>query len=279
MLGINTNASALQSMRYLQSASDNYAVNASRLSSGLRINEAADDAAGLAISSSHLKQIKGLAQAQQNILHGLSMLQHLDGTLSEIENLYQKGRQIAVQASNESMTNAQRLMLDQVYKGYVLYDLDSLTLQHDFNGINMLDGSHESPNEVVLQIGMNSGDTLSIRGIDLSSFGYFDDIGGEFAVNTAGTANSELIFIDQTLDYINTYRAEIGAIMNRLQSTSQYLDSGIEKMSIARGKIIDADYAKESLELAKNEVYKQSGMNMLARANSQKETILQFINV
>jgi flagellin len=259
-LRINSNVDALAAHRNLARTSDNVSKAMERLSSGLRINKAADDAAGLGISEKMRGQIRGLAQAQRNIQDGVSMVQTAEGNLDEVHSILQRIRELAVQYKNGSTSTAG--------KGAIQSEVDALSAEitriqgaAEFNGVDLLG----SATGVTFQVGANDGETIAITFQSVSVDTYSD------------LDNVDLADIDADLDDVSTARAGYGAVQNRLEHALAVTGTYQENLTSAESRIRDVDMAEEMVNLTKNQILQQAGTAMLAQANQAPQAVLQLL--
>ena len=259
-LRINTNVDAQAAHRYLTKTSDQVSKSMERLSSGLRINKAADDAAGLGISEKMRSQIRGLAQSQRNIQDGVSMVQTAEGNLDEVHSILQRVRELAVQYKNGSLSTAG--------KGAIQSEVDALSSEitriqgaAQFNGINLLG----SASGVTFQVGANDGQTIAITfsAVTVSSY--------------ANLATLTLGAIDADVDAVSAARSGFGAVQNRLEHALAVTGSYQENLTSAESRIRDVDMAEEMVALTKNQILQQAGTAMLAQANQAPQAVLQLL--
>ena len=259
-LRINTNVDAQAAHRYLTKTSDQVSKSMERLSSGLRINKAADDAAGLGISEKMRSQIRGLAQSQRNIQDGVSMVQTAEGNLDEVHSILQRVRELAVQYKNGSLSTAG--------KGAIQSEVDALSSEitriqgaAQFNGINLL-GSAAA---VTFQVGANDGQTIAITfsAVTVSSY--------------ATLSTLTLAHIDADVDAVSAARSGFGAVQNRLEHALAVTGSYQENLTSAESRIRDVDMAEEMVTLTKNQILQQAGTAMLAQANQAPQAVLQLL--
>ncbi|SFR42095.1 flagellin [Marinobacter gudaonensis] len=271
-LGINTNIASLSAQNQL-SKSQNLSNQAlERLSSGLRINSAKDDAAGLAISTRFDTQIRGLTVAQRNANDGISMVQTAEGGLDETVQNLQRIRELAVQAANGSNTNADRSLL-QAEVDQRVSEITRIATDTQFNGLSVLDGSLGAG--VAFQVGANAGQTISI---DFNSTMNAAGLGiSGISISSAGGASAALATIDGALSQVNAFRADLGAVQNRFESTINNLGTNIENLSASNSRIVDADFAAETAKLAKANVLQQAGISVLAQANARPNQVLSLL--
>jgi len=273
-LRINTNVAALNAHRQLQSNDDMLSKSLQRLSSGLRINGAADDAAGLAISQKMEGQTRGLDQASRNAQDGVSLLQTAEGALSTTQSVLQRMRELAVQASNDTLTTADRSNIS-TEMGQLSSELDRIANATDFNTKKLLDGSQASGG-LTFQIGANSGQTLNVT-IGTATSTALTLQTGNIDVSSSGSASTTITNIDSALTVISTQRASLGATMNRLQNTIQNLGIQSENISAANSRIRDLDMAREVVNMSKAQILSQSATAMLGQANSSSQGVLGLL--
>lgn len=273
-LGINTNVASISAQNQLQRTQNTTNQALERLGSGLRINSAKDDAAGLAISTRFDTQIRGLTVAQRNANDGISMAQTAEGGLNETVNNLQRIRELAVQAANGSLTDDDRQLLqDEVDQR--ISEITRISDETKFNGQSVLDGSLNSGNAVSFQVGFENGQTIDFAfGEDMSSSGLSV---GSIDISSASGASSALATLDTALDTVNSFRSDLGALQNRFESTINNLATNIESASAANSRILDADFAAESAKLAKSNVLQQAGISVLAQANARPNQVLSLL--
>ena len=291
-LTINSNAASTNAQRQLMKSTKALGVTFARLSSGLRINSARDDAAGLAISSRMTAQIRGMHAAVRNNNDGISLAQVAEGALGETVNALQRMRELYVQAANSTYSSADRDTLqDEIIE--MKNEIARIASSTTFNGVNLLDGTYSAQ---LFQIGAGSGQQISvtIKGISISAFalnmnsaatatqtvgGYLGSIG----LNVAGTsavsiATGNITNIDNALDSVATIRASLGSVQSRFESIIANLSNVIENTAAARSQITDADIAAETANLTKNTILQQAGVAILAQANQQPAIALALLN-
>lgn len=271
-LGINTNIASLSAQNQLSKSQGLSDQALERLASGLRINSAKDDAAGLAISTRFDTQIRGLTVAQRNANDGISMVQTAEGGLDETVQNLQRIRELAVQAANGSNTDADRSLLQSEVNQRVS-EITRIASDTQFNGLAVLDGSLGSG--VAFQVGANAGQTISI---DFNSTMNAAGLGiSGISISSAGGASAALATIDGALSQVNAFRADLGAVQNRFESTINNLGTNIENLSASNSRIVDADFAAETAKLAKANVLQQAGISVLAQANARPNQVLSLL--
>jgi flagellin len=269
-LRVNTNVAALTSQRNLSSVTGRLQGNFARLSSGLRIATAADDAAGLGISERMRGQIRSFTVASRNAQDGVSLAQTAEGALQEVSNNLSRMRELAVQASNGTLTTADRATLDTEFQALIT-EIDRVATQTTFNGVSLLDGSTTS---LDVQVGINGGETISVSLSDTTAT--------TLAINTedvtsAANASSALTSIDTAIDTISTARGNLGAAQNRLTSAISSILNTRENLSAAESRIRDVDVAIETADLTRNSILQQAAVSVLAQANTQPQLALSLL--
>jgi flagellin len=271
-LRVNTNLFSLTAQRNLADVSGRLQGNFARLSSGLRIATAADDAAGLGISERLRAQIRSLDQAGRNAQDGVSLVQTAEGALGEVSGNLTRLRELAVQAANGTLNTGDRAALDSEFQALIA-EIDRVATQTDFNGINLFDGSTAT---VSIQVGTESGETIDITLDDATESGLGLD-GGSFDLTTVSNASSALATIDTAIDSISTLRGDLGAQQNRLQSSFRSIVSTRENLSAAESRIRDVDIAAETADLTRNTILQQAAVSVLAQANVQPQLALSLL--
>ena len=262
-LRINNNVDAVQAHRHLSATSDAVSQSMERLSSGLRINKAADDAAGLGISEKMRSQIRGLAQAQRNIQDGVSMVQTAEGNLDEVHSILQRIRELAVQYRNGSLSSAG--------KNAIQSEVDQLSAEITrignaavFNGVSLLSAS----TSVTFQVGANDNETISISFSSLATA-----VGSAYS----NMATASLAAIDTAVDAVTAMRSGLGAVQNRLDHALSVTGIYQENLTSAESRIRDVDMAEEMVNLTKNQILQQAGTAMLAQANQAPQSVLSLL--
>ncbi len=271
---INTNVASLQAQNNLNVSRLRLQPSFERLSSGYRINSAADDAAGLAISESLRAQIRSLAVAERNSNNAISMTQTAEGGLGELSSMLIRMRELAVQAANGDLTATERGYIDIEFQD-LLAEIDRIAEVTEFNGQELLAGPTTT---IAFQVGIGTtiNDTISVDfgGVDTAGLG----MTGQNVNGTDGTAaQTAMNAIDAALDSISARRAAFGAAMNRFQTTISNLQTMRTNMQAANSVIRDVDIALETAELAKNQVLQQAGTAVLAQANQSPQLALQLL--
>lgn len=274
-LRINTNIPAMVAQRSLTQINDRLAIGYRRLATGLRINSAADDAAGLAISERLRAQVRSLDQARRNALDGISLVQTGEGALAEVGNILLRLRELAMQSANGSVSNTDRSTLDEEFQQLV-DEIDRIGRGTEFNGIKLLDGSAST---VLFQVGIgtNAGvDSIATSLSPVLATGLGLAVLGLTNVSAATTAIDAL---DAAIDSVSRVRGSFGAMQNRLDSTIRNLAMQAENLTAAESRIRDVDFAREAAEVAKYSILQQAAISVLAQANSQPQLALRLLGI
>lgn len=268
MLAIKNNMMAANAARFLGQSYDALATSVERLSSGLRINSASDDAAGMAVRELMRADIAVLQQGARNAQDGVSMLQTMEGALQTIDNLIVRMQQLAEQASTGSYSSAQRVIMDNEFSE-MASEITRIATATDFNGIKMLNNSAT----VSVHFGGET-DKIDIAGskLDASSLSI-----NTLSITTAASARAALTTLDSAINTKDTARAKFGYMINRLESTGEVLGIQAENLMAAESRISDVDVATEMATLTRNQVLSQAGTSMLAQANSIPQMALTLL--
>jgi len=272
-LRINQNIPALTAQRGLASAQNKLAGNFRRLSTGLRISTAADDAAGLSLSERLRAQVRSLNQANRNASDGISLVQAAEGALSEVSDILTRLRELAVQSANGTISSADRATLDDEFQELVS-EVDRIGRSTEFNGIQLLDGSTSS---VSFHVGTGTDPTINSLSATLSAVlatGLGIDV---LELSSASAASSAMTAIDTAIETVSRSRGRFGAMQNRLQYTVNNLETQAESMASAESRIRDADVAYETAQLARNKVLQEASLAMLAQANLMPELAMKLL--
>ena len=276
---INTNINSLNAQRNAGMNSSSLATSMQRLSSGLRVNSAKDDAAGLAIATRMDSQYRGMNVAIRNSNDGISLAQTAEGGLSTLTDMVQRMRELAVQATNGTNTSSDLAALNQEYS-QLSTEVQRTVSSVQFNGQSLLDASAKFD----FQVGANSGQTISVTSSNLSVTGTaLSAVYGAAAsaLSTAVGTNSanatNIDSLDQALTAINTARANLGAVQSRFTNTINFLQSSAENQAAAKGRIMDADFAAETSNLSRAQVLQQAGTAMIAQANQLPQGVLALL--
>lgn len=268
-LRINTNVAALNASRILRRTTIALNKNLERLASGLRINRAADDAAGLAISEAFRTVIRGTQVAQRNSQDGISLVQTAEGALSETTNIMQRIRELSVQAANGTQSTQNRASLNAEVQ-QLLAQIDDIALDTEFNGVYVLSAAQT----VTLQAGPQKGQTLliSVSGAKTSDLGV-----SPVQVSSVGGAVSAIVLLDAAIRSVSSLRSTLGAFQNRLEFTISTLAIQEENSSASESAIRDADIARETITFTRNQILVSAGTSVLAQANIIPQTALQLL--
>lgn len=277
-LSIVTNVSSLNAQRNLNNTQDALAKNVQRLSSGLRINQASDDAAGTGISANLSADIRSLSQASRNTGDAMSMAQLAEGALNEITGIVTRMRELAVQSSNATIDSTARSFIQEEF-GQLRSEIDRISMVTEFNGQTMLSGGLASG--IQYQVGMNSStnDRISLT-IERTHSSTIGGTAGKITSASLSTATNSQIAInifDGAITQLSTTRSNIGAVQNRLSATLSNLAVAKENLSAANSRIKDVDVAEESAALTRNQILSQAGTALLSQANSLPQSALSLI--
>jgi len=264
-LMINTNVVSMNAQRNLASSQSSLATSMERLSSGLRVNSAKDDAAGLAIADRMNAQVRGITVAIRNANDGISLSQTAEGALSTMTDALQRMRELAVQAQNGTNSTSDRANLDTEYQ-QLSAEITRVATQTKFNGTAIV-GASAGAN--VFQVGANNGDTLTVTTTTIST------VAGD--LTTSANASTAVAALDTKLDAITTNRANYGAAMSRFQFAISNLSITQENQSAARGRIVDADFASETANLSRSQILQQAGTAMVAQANQLSNNVMSLL--
>ncbi len=249
-----------------------------RISTGLRINRAADDPAGLAISEKMRAQIRGLRQASRNSQDAISMLNVADGALNETHSILHRLREISIHSATGTLTEHERTAL-QLEFDELVGAIDDIGGNTEFNRITLLNGSKDQDNPLLIQIGANSGQTMDISFSDMrgEALKLRDAQGKTISVATADDANAAIGIIDEAINQVSTQRAYIGAKTRRLEHTINNLENTAVNVADAESRIRDADIAEEMMNMVKAQIRMQASLAMIAQANVAQQMILQLL--
>ena len=268
-LRVNTNIFSLTAQTNLSDVSTRLGGNFSRLSSGLRIASAADDAAGLGISERMRAQVRSLQQAGRNASDGISLVQTAEGTINELNSNLVRMRELAIQSSNGTLNAGDRLVIDTEFQALVS-EIDRVASQATFNGVNLLDGSTPT---LTFQVGTESGETIDVNLADLSAA----TLGITTDVTNVTNAQAALDLIDTAVDTVSGLRGGLGAAQNRLSSTVRSIANAAENLTAAESRIRDVDVAAETADLTRNSILQQAAVSVLAQANTQPQIALALL--
>jgi flagellin len=288
---INHNLSAIFTNHRVKFNDRALAKSMEKISSGLRINRAGDDASGLAVSEKMRAQIRGLSRAEKNAEDGISFIQVTEGYLQESQDILHRLRELAVQASNGIYSSEDRMYI-QVEVSALIDEVDRIASHAQFNGMNMLTGRfaretgmNNITGSMWFHVGANMDQrervyigTMSTQGLGLRNPSGLPHTATFMSLSSAGQANSSIGTIDEALKVINKQRADLGAYQNRLEHTIKGLLMGVENMQAAESIIRDADMAHQTVINTKNNILLQSSFAMLAQSNQKPQAVLQLLN-
>ena len=267
---VQHNLTAMNANRQLGITTSQQSKSSEKLSSGYKINRAADDAAGLTISEKMRSQVRGLNKASDNAQDGVSLIQVAEGALNETHSILQRMNELATQAANDTNTTADRTAIqDEINQ--LTSEVDRIQSTTAFNTQNLLDGTFKNKN---LQVGSLSGQkiTISISKMDAASLGI-----ASLKVSSFGDAGTSMSLVQAAISHVSAQRSKLGAVQNRLEHTIANLDNISENTQAAESRIRDTDMAEEMVEYSKNNILAQAGQSMLAQANQSTQGVLSLL--
>ena len=273
-LTVNTNVSALNAYRNLSGTQGSLGSSLEKLSSGFRINRAADDAAGLAISEGMRSQIGGMKQAVRNAQDGISLVQTAEGALQEVHSILQRMRDLSVQGANDTNNTAARSNI-ATEMGQLSEELGRIAESTEFNGTKLLDGTASALN---FQVGA-AGNTTSAISVNLTeaNVSTVASTVSALTVDTHANAQAAIEAIDTEISSVSTARAELGAYQNRFDHTIKNLNVAVENLSASESRIRDTDMAQEMMNFTRSQILSQAGTAMLAQANQVPQGVLRLL--
>lgn len=273
-LTVNTNLASNNALTNLNSTTRSLGASFERISSGLRITKAGDDAAGLGVAENLSAAARGLRQAMRNANDGTSLIQVAEGATDEVANIVKRMRELAVQSSSETLEDTERAYIQTEFTE-LADEVDRIAAVTEFSGVMLTDGSDA---DLDVQVGLNDSlnDRITITLGDLTTATLGVDT-GTIDLSTAAGAQGALAGIDAALDTINGYRAGYGATQNRLESAMRNLETQAENFTAAESRIRDADFAYETAQMSKNQIMQQAGVSVLAQANQLSQSALKLI--
>jgi len=271
-LRVNNNISSINAQRNLSDTTQRLQSSLQRLSSGLRITRAADDAAGLAISENFRAEVRSLTQAQRNANDGISLLQIAEGALNETSGILIRMRELAVQAANGTLGSAERSTVNEEFQA-LRSEIDRIANVTEFNGTQMLN----STSAITFQVGVDNtaNDRVTVSGVQATASAV--GVSASVAVSTAAGAQNALAVVDSAISTVASLRADFGTVQNRLESTIRSLAVSIENTTAAESRIRDVDFANETAELTRNQVLQQAGVSVLGQANVSTQSALSLL--
>ena len=266
---ISHNLNAMNAHRQMKTNTSDTGKSIEKLSSGLRINRAGDDAAGLAISEKMRSQIRGLNQGSTNAQDGISMVQTTEGALTETHAMLQRLKTLAVQSTNGTYTDSDRKLI-QKEVDQLTTEITRIASQTEFNGVNVLNTS----SKITFQVGNKAGQTISVsmKNMDATELAIND-----IDLSTASSASTALAKIENAINKVSEHRATLGAVQNRLEHTIASTDTTAENLQASESRIRDTDMAKEMMEYTKSNILTQAAQSMLAQANSAPNQVLSLL--
>ena len=276
MLSILTNASSLNAQRNLANSQRLMDSSLSRLSSGMRITRASDDAAGLAVSENLRAQVRGLQQASRNAADGISVVQVAEGAMNEITNMMIRQRELAVQSASDGISDTERAYLDTEYTA-LASETDRIAASTSFASNNLIDGSGADMDfQVGIDATANSRVTVGFSSLDVTTATLGID-STTIGLDTKANALAAITALDTAIDTVSSNRADLGSIANRLVSTVNNLGVSIENIAAANSRIRDVDVAEESARMTRAQILMQAGVSVLAQANSAPQYALSLL--
>lgn len=279
---INHNINSMITQTSLQSANRSMGKSLEKLSTGLRVNRASDDAAGLAVSERLRGQIKGMGRAKMNAQDGIALLQIAEGAANEIEDVLQRQRELAVQAASDTLTSTDRSYVDLEFK-QLSDEIDRITQSAQYNTMTLLDGTGFGAGAAgsVLHVGANaeSADEIkvTISSISTGSLGMSTSGAAAVGVSTQAAATTAISSVDSALDKVNRLRADLGSYINRLEHTINNLSNQEFNTQDAESRIRDVDFAHETTQFSRNQILVQSSTSMLSQANQSPQSVLSLL--
>ena len=272
-LRVNTNVASINAQRNLSTVTDRLSTNYRRLSTGLRISTASDDAAGLAISERLRSQVRSLDQAKRNANDGISLVQTGEGALNEVSSILVRLRELSIQSSNGSVSAKDKDTLNEEFKSLV-NEVDRIGRSTEFNGIKLLDGSSSA---VSFQVGFGTTSGIDTLSVSLSAALSTSLSLNSLDIGSSGATTTALTSIDSAINTISSLRGSLGAAQNRLGSTINNLAVQVENLSAAESRIRDVDVAYETAQLTRNNILQSAAISVLSQANSQPQSALQLL--
>ena len=282
---INHNMSALYANRQLGASNVELTGNVEKLSSGLRINKAADDASGLAVSEKLRSQVRGLNQAERNIQNAVSFIQTTEGFLQETQDILHRMRELAVQSANGIYTAEDRMQI-QVEVSQLVDEVNRIASHAQFNGMNIMTGAFASDSSVgeimQFQVGanMDQNEKIFIQTMTAEALGIQNAQGGTgtISISSPDMANQAIGYVDAALRVVSRQRADLGAYQNRFEMASKGIGVAAENLQAAESAIRDVDMASEMVNFVKNQILNQSNTAMLAQANTKSQSVLSLLS-
>jgi flagellin len=272
-LRVNTNSASINAQRNLASVTEKLSGNFRRLSTGLRISSASDDAAGLAISERLRSQIRSLDQAKRNANDGISLVQTAEGALNEVSSILTRLRELAIQSSNGSVSNADKETLDEEFQSLV-GEINRIGRSTEFSGIKLLDGTSST---VTFQVGFGTTSGIDTISVSLSAALSTTLALNSLDIGSGGATTTAITNIDTAINTVSGLRGSLGAVQNRLNSTINNLAITVENLSSAESRIRDVDVAYETAQLTRNSILQQASISVLSQANALPQSALRLL--
>jgi flagellin len=272
-LRVNTNVTSINAQRNLSTVTERLSTNYRRLSTGLRISTASDDAAGLAISERLRSQVRSLEQSKRNANDGISLVQTAEGALNEVSSILTRLRELSVQSSNGSVSSQDKDTLNEEFKSLVS-EVNRIGRSTEFSGIKLLDGSASS---VTFQVGFGTTSGIDTLSVSLSAALSTSLSLNSLDIGSSGSTTTALNNIDTAINTVSALRGSLGAAQNRLGSTINNLAVQVENLSAAESRIRDVDVAYETAQLTRNNILQQAAISVLSQANSQPQSALSLL--
>lgn len=272
---VQHNLSAANTNRQLGITTNGLQKSTEKLSSGYKINRAADDAAGLSISEKMRNQIRGLNKASDNAQDGISLVQTAEGALNEVHSMLQRMSELSVQAANGTNATTDRAALNDEVK-QLKTEIKRVASTTQFNKMDILKGDFSSTENKTLQVGANQAQTITIEISALTAV-VDDAISDDLTIGTASAAQSSISLVQSAIEALSKTRSKLGALQNRLEHTVANLDNISENTQSAESRIRDTDMAEEMVQYSKNNILQQAGQSMLAQANQANQGVLSLL--
>ncbi len=274
-ISLRTNVASIQANTQLSKSNDRLTQNMTRLASGLRINRAGDDAAGLAISEKFTADIRSIQQLRRNANDGISLIQTAEGALSEVSNILMRMRELAIQGATDTVAVAQKQFLQEEFNQLRL-EIERIGTTADFNGITLLSGGYASTNAITFQVGL-TGDAAQQITVSLSTMNP-SALGVEgISLTSSSLAQAALSVLDSAIQGLSAQRAIMGAAQNRLQVSVNNMSTQYANLSAANSRIRDVDVAEETARMSRNQILMKSGVSVLAQANQIPQLALSLL--
>jgi len=272
-LRVNTNVASINAQRNLTTVNERLGGNFRRLSTGLRISTAADDAAGLAISERLRAQVRSLEQGKRNANDGISLVQTAEGALNEVSSILTRLRELAIQSSNGSVSDQDKATLDEEFQSLV-NEVDRIGRSTEFNGVKLLDGSSSS---VSFQVGFGTTSGIDTLNVSLSAALSTSLALDSLDISSSGVTTTAITSIDAAINSVSSLRGSLGAVQNRLGNAINNNAIQTENLSAAESRIRDVDVAYETAQLTRNNILQQASISVLSQANAQPQSALQLL--